>query len=236
MMHIAVVEDDESDARTLSAYAEKAAKELGETTEIKHFADPVLFLEKYRADFDVVFMDIEMPGMNGLKAARLLREKDADVVLIFVTNMAQFALEGYEVDALDFIVKPVAYEQLRVKFARAVKRVMLHRGERIIVQGRTSSAVVSVPNINYIEVMNHRLTFHTADGNIEGTGSLTKLEDKLKAYDFSRCNACYLVNLDRVDKVSDGHVYIAGERLPVSRSRRTAFLRDLADHLGGKMN
>ena len=233
MLRIAIVEDDERDARTLAEYCRKAAHELGDHVDTKIYSDPVVFLEKYRADCDIVFMDIELPGMDGLETARRLRRKDGDVVLIFVTNMAQFALEGYTVDAMDFIVKPVVYETLRVRFDRAVKRVDLRRGERIIVAGRNQTRVVSVPDIRYVEVMNHKLTFYTADGEVEGIGSLASLEEKLRKYDFSRCNACYLVNLDFVDKIEDGHAVVGGSRLSISRSRRTRFIRDLADHLGG---
>ncbi len=233
MLRIAIVEDDERDARTLAEYCRKAAHELGDHVDTKIYSDPVVFLEKYRADCDIVFMDIELPGMDGLETARRLRRKDGGVVLIFVTNMAQFALEGYTVDAMDFIVKPVVYETLRVRFDRAVKRVDLRRGERIIVAGRNQTRVVSVPDIRYVEVMNHKLTFYTTDGEVEGIGTLASLEEKLKKYDFSRCNACYLVNLDFVDKIEDGHAVVGGSRLSISRSRRTGFIRDLADHLGG---
>ncbi len=71
--------------------------------------------EHYRADYDIVFMDIELPGINGMEAAHRLREIDQQVILIFVTNMAQFAVKGYEVDALDYIIKPAQYGPLSIK-------------------------------------------------------------------------------------------------------------------------
>ena len=73
-------------------------------------------------DYDIVFMDIELPGINGMEAAHRLREIDQQVILIFVTNMAQFAVKGYEVDALDYIIKPAQYGPLSIKLDRAAQR------------------------------------------------------------------------------------------------------------------
>lgn len=178
-------------------------------------------------------MDIEMPTMNGLEAARLLREKDKSVVLIFVTNVARFAVDGYTVDAADFLVKPVEKANLRVKLVRALNKIDNGRGERMIIRCKTGAYVETVSRIKYVEVMDHKLLFHTVDKTVVSTGSLSKVELQLKSYGFSKCNSCYLVNLDYVTEINDRTVHVGGDRLVMSRARMKPFMKDLANRLGG---
>ncbi|MCI8613048.1 MAG: response regulator transcription factor [Clostridia bacterium] len=233
MIKIAIVEDNPQDADRLRNYAERALESFGETGEITLFTNAVSFLEGYRGCYDVVFMDIELPDLNGMDTAKRLRAVDKDVVLIFVTNMAQFALGGYAVDAMDFMVKPVSYDNLAVKMSRALNKLSAQKEEKIIIQGKTGATVLSVSKIKYVEVMNHKVIFYTTDGKVSSSGSLSKFEEKLPKRKFSRCNNCYLVNLDYVTGVDDFTAYIGKESLPISRSRKKPFLKDIADYLGG---
>ena len=233
MINIAVVEDTASDAKTLTEYVERAAKELGETCKIAVFDHAVSFLEGYRGSYDIVFMDIELPDIDGMETAMRLRAVDPDVILIFVTNMAQYAVKGYAVDAMDFMIKPVSYDNLKLKLSRAINRMERHKDAKLVIQGKTGAQVVSIPSIRYIEVLNHKLTFNTTDGEVTAVGALSKIEDRLKGFPFSRCNKCYLVNLDYVTGVDDFTAFLGSDSLVISRSRKKQFFKDIADHLGG---
>lgn len=233
MIRVAIIEDDADDAAELMKNVEDVIVETGKTCEIAVFENPVRFLDTYKPDYDLVFMDIEMPTMNGLEAARRLREKDKSVVLIFVTNVARFAVDGYTVDAVDFLVKPVEKANLRVKLVRALNKIDNGRGERIIIRCKTGACVETVSRIKYVEVMDHKLLFHTVDKTVVSTGSLSKVELQLKPYGFSKCNSCYLVNLDYVTEINDRTVHVGGDRLVMSRARMKPFMKDLANRLGG---
>ena len=104
MFKIAIVEDNRAAMEKLQGYLERYAQENNEKFDIASFGDALAFLDSYRRIYDMVFMDIELPFINGMEAAQRLREIDKQVVLLFVTNMAQFAVKGYEVDALDYLV------------------------------------------------------------------------------------------------------------------------------------
>lgn len=100
-MRIAIVEDNAAEADSLAAMLSEWSDARGCTIAVSKYVSPLIFLEKCRSDgFDAVFMDIEMPNMNGMDASARLREIDKDVIIVFVTNMAQFALDGYGVSAL----------------------------------------------------------------------------------------------------------------------------------------
>lgn len=123
MIRTVIVEDDDAAAELLAGYLDRYGGEHGETFSSVRYDNAVTFLEKYASDADIVFMDIEMEDLDGMKAAAKLRERDRSVTLIFVTNMAQFAIKGYEVDALDFIVKPVGYHDFAFRLKKAVARI-----------------------------------------------------------------------------------------------------------------
>ena len=121
-IRISIVEDNKEDANILIDYLNKAMNELCLVGDISLYDKPLQFLDKYNGNCDIVFMDIELPGADGLETSKLLREKDQNVILIFITNMAQYAVDGYLVDAMDFIVKPVSYPNLLLKIQRAYKK------------------------------------------------------------------------------------------------------------------
>ena len=233
MIRVAIIEDDADDAAELKKNVEDVIGELGKTCEIAMFGNPLRFLDTYKPDYDLVFMEIEMPAMNGLETAKILRQKDKSVVLIFVTNVARFAVDGYTVDAADFLVKPVEAGNLRVKLTRALNKIDNGKAERIIIRCKTGACVEIVSRIKYVEVMDHKLLFHTVDKTIAATGSLNKVEAQLKKYGFSKCNSCYLVNLDYVTEINDKTVHVGGDRLVMSRGRTKPFMKDLANRLGG---
>lgn len=107
MLRIAIVEDHESDAKRLTALLESYAQKNGKRFAITWIANANTFLDSYQHQYELVFMDIRMPGLNGMMAAHELREMDHTVVLVFLTSLAQYAVESYEVEATDYILKPL---------------------------------------------------------------------------------------------------------------------------------
>ena len=134
MFKIAIVEDQEETRESLNRFVRQYAQEQGLQVEISLITDGAEIAEHYTPGFDIIFMDVEMPRLDGFGAAEAIRAVDADVVLVFVTNMAQYAIRGYEVDALDYVLKPVNYYQFCTKLSRAIQRVQRRRGGQVVLQ------------------------------------------------------------------------------------------------------
>ncbi len=231
MINIAIVEDDENDAKLLESCLIRYFEESGGKCSISKFNSAQTFLVVSKR-FSIVFMDIELPDMDGMTAAEKLRQTDENIVLIFVTNMAQFAIRGYMVDALDFIVKPVVYEDFIVKLRKAVARASGF-GQHEVTVNLLGEGVkrINISSIRYVEVIGHTLSYHTDGGTYQVYGTLKNCEELLGS-GFVRCNNCYLVNLRYVYSVKGYTVYVDGEELKISQPRKKAFMKALNNFLG----
>lgn len=227
MVRIAIVEDTLVDAEKLKSYVNESAQSLGEEVQVVHFSSAITFLDKYSADYDIVFMDIDMPNMNGMDASEKLREIDERVVLIFVTNLAKYAIKGYKVQAFDFVVKPVTYHDFNLKFRRAIKAIDRTRDTIINVKVKNGLARLSVADVIYVEVFGNELIYHTKTENYKTVGHLSQVQDVLTEADFFQCNRCYMINLHYVTSVKDFSVIVNGEELQISRRRKREFMAAL---------
>jgi DNA-binding LytR/AlgR family response regulator len=233
MINIAIVEDDDSAALVLRDYLTYYQEKNDIQFDVKRFNDALSFLSDRRVLYDIIFMDIELPNLNGMDAALKLREFDKQSVLIFVTNMAQFAVKGYEADALDFMVKPISYQDFSLKIAKAINIVRSNADIELVIARMDGFLRLSARKIIYIEVTGHKLSYHTIDGEIVASGSLSKLEAKLKPNNFMRCNSCYLVNPKYIQSVQGYDLLMSnGDVLKISRPRKKQFMTDLANWLG----
>ena len=152
MIRIALVEDDENYRKELTEYLKRYENESGEKFNISVFSDGDEIVENYKAVYDIILMDIEMTFMDGMTAAEHIREYDSEVVIIFITNMPQYVMKGYMVDALDYVLKPVSYYAFSQKIDRALSR-MKHRTKKYItVPIRGGVKKFDVSKLTYIEV------------------------------------------------------------------------------------
>ena len=232
MINIAVVEDDANDAKLLVDCIERYSRERGEQMSVAKFSSAQTFLVVCKK-FDIVFMDIELPDMDGMTAAEQMRQDNDAIVLIFVTNMVQFAVRGYAVDALDFIVKPVSYGNFSVKLLGAMDVLRSRDGKYVWVSNIDGKMRLHSSAIRYVEVVQHMLIYHTTDGEIKASGSLSALENELEGEPFAFCNRCYFVNLRYVTAVRQFDVWLGSEKLQISRLKRASFMSALNDFLAG---
>lgn len=236
VIRIAIVEDDTAAARRLCDHLDHYAKEAHLDLQYTCYSDGQDFCSSYNGQMDVLFLDVQMPRLDGFAAARAVRRIDPSVPIVFLTNAAQYAIRGYEVDAVDYIVKPLQYEVFCMKFDKVLRLLATHQGKSILVSRRGETQKLLTTRIWYIEIFDHQLSYHTADGTFTQTGatSLGKLEEELADSGFARCHNCYLVNLQYVDKLEDTHVLVCGKELPVSRTRKKAFSQALMDYYRGR--
>ena len=233
MYRIAIVEDDRNFVVELKNYLEQYAKEEGQEFEISAFYDGAEILENYAPKYDLILLDIEMPKVNGMDAAEKIREVDENVVLMFITNMAQYAIRGYSVGALDFVMKPITYYTFSMKIKRALKRVQKKELSSILLTLPDGVKKLEVRKIYYLEVQNRMLHYHTDEGEFIVRGSLQSAEGTLPSNIFAKCNHWYLVNLMHVTAVRKNTAIVGPYELEISRRNRGAFLEALAEYMGG---
>ena len=234
MPRIAVVDDQPDMRQQLCSMIDQYSRENNCMLEVTAFSDGAQVITNYCKGFDIIFLDIEMPELGGMDAAERIRTVDPDVVLVFVTNMAQYAIKGYEVDALDYVLKPVSYGAFCTKLSRAIQRVQRRKGGQVALQlSGGGMQLLDTGDILYLETRNRMLYYHTATQEYAVRGSLAGAEKQLAAYHFARCNQCYLVNLQYVRGVENDFVQVGDARLEISRRQKAAFMTAVASYLGG---
>lgn len=235
MLRVAVVDDEPATREELVGMVERYAEENDVRLAAVAAADGADLLAMDPAP-DIVLLDIEMDEVDGMKAARMLRRAGCTAEIVFVTNMAQYAIKGYEVGALDFVLKPVRYPVFAFKFARAVELAASRRSRRVVVETKGGVVRLDASEILYVEVRAHRLVYHTTEGPLELWGTMKSAASELEPLGFALCNACYLVNLDHVTRLEDGFATVGGASLKVSRGRAKAFADALARSMRGCAN
>lgn len=233
MVRIAFVEDDPAVMETLVDYIRRYERQYGGSFELTQFSDGDEIVSDYRAIYDIIFLDVQMKRMDGMTAAEHIRKVDSDVILVFITNMAQFAIRGYAVDAMDYVLKPVPYFAFSQQLQKALARVK-KRGDSFLnlsVDGGLRRVAVS--SVYYLESDGHRVNLYTESGPITAAGSLKDFEEKLAEQNFVRCNSGYLVNLAQVTGVQQSIAQVGPHAVQISRPRKKAFMEALTDYLGG---
>ncbi len=233
MFTAAIVEDRNEDASLLQAHLKRFCDETGEDFRATRYDDPASFLAAQAGGFDLVLMDIDLPGMNGMECARRLRETDSGATLIFITNLARYAVHGYEVNALDFIIKPVTYPVFSMKLKRAVNSIRRSREQYLNLNIKGGLVRIEVSRVYYLEVMRHYITYHTEQGNFVVRETLKAAEEKLTGCHFARASVSHLVNLQHVRLLMNGCIHMADGDIYLSRSHKQDFMKALADYMGG---
>ena len=235
MYHIAIVEDEEQFRQQLTEYLTQYQDENQLEFKISVFTDGAEILENYQPVYDVILLDIEMPKVNGMDAAKQIRVRDDNVVLMFITNMAGYAIHGYEVGALDFVMKPITYYTFSMKLTRALKRAKQQEQKSLLLPLSDGVKKLELSEIYFVEGQSRMLYHHTALCDYVVKGTMQAAENALANFPFAKCNHWYLVNLMHVKEVRKNMVVVGPFELEISRRNKTAFLKALTEYMGGSM-
>lgn len=235
MIRVAIVEDTEPDRdRLVSLIAQWRAVHDRDIV-IDLYPDAVDFLERGAENADIVFMDIRMPHMSGMEAAGRLRAVNAHSILIFLTTLAGYAIKGYAVDAMDFIVKPIRREHFTHTFEKAVR---LCEGKKKLITLQTKDQILRIDTdeILYIEAFAHDKVYHIGAQVYSVNEDMNHLLGSLPA-EFVRCHRSYIVNLKNIESIGKDAVKLAGSDtlIPVSRNRREELISALTKYYAGNM-
>ena len=237
MYKVALVDDEAVCTETITEYLNKYREENGTEFYIRSYSNALDFLNDFtkKPDFDLIFLDIEMPNFSGLELAKEIRTLDETVGIIFITNMGQLAIKGYEVSALDFIVKPVKYFNFSLKLNKAISRLTRKFDKEVVIDMPNGKTKLLAGKISYVEVDKHYLIYHYGDQLLRTRGTIKNVEEELWAYGFLRCNNYTIINYRYIASYKGSTVILNdGTEVLISRPRKAAFLEKLGSYLGDK--
>lgn len=232
----AIIVDDEAPARSELRFLLEETKQVEVVAEAANVREAIERLKEHGGD--VMFLDIQMPGATGLQLAEALGRLKYPPAVVFVTAYSEYAAKAFDVNAIDYLVKPVENERLLMAINKAKKYLVANskstQAERIPVEKGGKKLLISTSKIHYIMAKDDYSYLHTATDRYLSTVSLAQLEAKLEPHNFFRAHRRYLVNLDCVEEVlpiSGGTLQLTltdeEEKVPVSRRRVAALKKAL---------
>lgn len=235
MIRLAIVEDEEVYVNTLMDYLKKFQAETVYQIETVWFRDGCDITDGYTGNYDVILMDIQMKFMDGMTAAQKIRKMDSEVTIVFITNRTDYAIRGYEVGAMDYIVKPITYFSFNEKLKRILKRMKSKETHYISIPIEGGIQKVDIASIYYIESQRHNLIYKLPETELRCRGTMNDLEQLLVPYGFFRNSKSFLVNMRYVEGIRENECIVHGERLPVGRAKKKEFMQELLNHMSEVM-
>ena len=225
MLRIAICEEKHEIVATLKEHLERYKAEKEVELEVQAFAKGSAFLSKQHK-FDVVFLDVELQDESGFDIALKLREATKAMPIVFLASSKRFTINGYEVDAVDFLTVPTGYYAFATMLDRVQTRLVKMDEPSIAVMTKQGARRISVGQIVYMEGSLHHVIYHLTDGDVRVKGTLADEEKKLTADRFFRLGG-YLINLGHVNKVWEDDVYVGPVCLPISYKQKGELLKSL---------
>lgn len=224
-MWTAVCTEDEQERSHLLELLAEYQSLCGEPMDCHSFPNSTDFLcDMKGGEYDLILMDIQMPGRDGIRAAQELRERDQSVRLIFVSASPEFAVESYHVGAYHYLLKPVDAADLFPLLDRIRGELSWQEEQGLVLRSREGVVRIAFSKLEYVEVMNKTVSFHLTDGAVyEVTAALADFEEKLLSRpEFIKTHRAYLLNLGCIQAIgAGGAVTKSGHRILVSRQRRS---------------
>ena len=216
-LNIAICDDEKAIREQINELIEK--EKAGISTDLYETGDALLAADK---KFDIVFLDIQMEGTDGIETAKKLRERDEDTILIFITGIREYVFEAFDVAAFHYLLKPIEEEKFREVFRRAGRELEKRKSKRretVFIKTRNRSFSLEKDSILYIESRGKKVEIHTTGETIEAYASMNEMEGQLGG-GFFRCHRGYLVNMAYVAEydsesitLNNGeYVYLAKEK------------------------
>ena len=235
MFRVLIVEDKTGDAAALSEMLLRYGQDHATKFHIKQARS--VFDVPESQSFDLIFLDIGLPGITGMEMAEALRMQHDQTPLVFVTDLAQYAVKGYQVDALDFMMKPLEYYDFALRMNRVLRICRRNDDMRISIGTKGGARVVSIKNIVYLDVNGHTLSYYLANDEVLSLrGALGRAADYLPDDRFVRISNSCLVNMGHIQAVRSGCVVVdLGESLYFSRPKHKEALVTITNYLGGSL-
>ncbi|WP_417143874.1 LytR/AlgR family response regulator transcription factor [Raoultibacter massiliensis] len=232
MLILAMAEDSHEDALRVRLLLDRFLNENAIEACLRTFENGQELVDGYSEDIDLVLLDIDMPVMDGLSAARAIRHLDSTVSICFMTNYSQLAPEGYSVDAMGFLIKPISYRSLQQVLRKAIERNTRRRTQLIPIKQAKQTVFVDANEICYVETERKKTVIHTIRGPIFCSEPMKTIEEKLRKYAFFRIHNAFLVNLARIQTITATDAVVDDRMLPISKHRKLEFLAALTDYIG----
>lgn len=219
MVNIVICENDKNDQEFVKAKVVEILDDLNIEYEIKVYNSGDDLLEGYDKYTDIILLDIQMDGLDGMETARKIREFDDNVEIIFITSFVEYALEGYEVNAYRYLLKPVKDENLMTSLINCLNDRNFVKRSIVIKEGDTRIKI-SLKDIMYIEVQGNDITVHTLKDTYRTKGTMSNFETEINSNMFVRCHKSYLVNLEYIKSIKRyTSILVNDEEVPLSRNK-----------------
>lgn len=234
MFHIAICDDEAEFIGILKEQLTRYEKETEMEFVISEFRDGSVLLENYKYDFDLIFMDIKMEKLDGLKTAEKIRNIDSATGLFFLTSLPQYVWKGYEYGAVNYLLKPLKYARLKMELDRFFSHYRGKEEPFIAFSNDSGKFKVMYRDIRFAETDKRNVRIHFDDQEQVIYKNMKEISSVLeKSHQFVHCHASFIVNLAYVRRIENMEVILTtGERIPVSQPKRKAFMNKLTDFWG----
>lgn len=229
MLSIAVCDDEAIECSNIAKKLKKILEEMKLPCMIRQFYSGQELLQASES-FDIIFLDIMMRNLDGMKTAQMIRSRTFDKLLIFISSSKEYVLDAYDVEAFWYLLKPVDEKKLKRVLQKAVLKMAQHSEEFIIISKERQKRKLFLDDIYYFEIKGRRMDAHGAEGSFTYYEQIGVLEDTLSDKGFFRCHKSYLINLRHVESYNQQEAILDnGERILIAKRRYDEFCKKMLD-------